>query len=145
MEFNLSKCEHLSITNKTSSISYDYQLCGQVIRKVSQVKYLGVTFDQHLTWKAHINNLCSRANSVKAFLHRNISSCPVDIKSRCYQSLVRSIVEYSTLVWSPYTKCDILRLEKIQRSATHYVVNDYSYFSSVYAMMQQLNWPTLEL
>ena len=67
MEFNLSKCEHLSITNKTSSISYDYQLCRQVIQKVSQVKYLGVNFDQHLTWKAHINNLCSRANSVKAF------------------------------------------------------------------------------
>ena len=53
MEFNLSKCEHLSITNKTSSISYDYQLCGQVIHRVSQVKYLGVTFDQHLTRKTH--------------------------------------------------------------------------------------------
>ena len=40
MEFNLSKCEHLSITNKKSFVSYDYQLCGQVIQKVSSIKYL---------------------------------------------------------------------------------------------------------
>ena len=33
MEFNLSKCEHLSITNKKSFVLYDYQLCGQVIQK----------------------------------------------------------------------------------------------------------------
>ena len=145
MEFNLNKCEHLPITNKKSSISYDYQLCGQTIQKVSSVKYLGVTFDQHLTWKAHINNLCSRANLTKAFLQRNISHCPVGVKSRCYQSFVRSIIEYSAPVWSPYTKCDILRLEKIQRSAARYVLNDYSYLSSVSAMIHQLNWPTLEL
>ena len=113
--------------------------------KVSSVKYLGVTFDQHLTWKAHINHLCSRANSTKGFLQRNISHCPVSTKSTCYQSFVRSIIEYSAPVWSSYTKCDILKLEKIQRSAARYVMNDFSYFSSVTAMMHQLNWPTLEL
>ena len=42
---------------------------GRSFKRASQVKYLGVTFDQYLTWKTHINNLCSRANSVKAFLH----------------------------------------------------------------------------
>ena len=106
---------------------------------------IGVTFDQHLTWKAHINHLRSRANSTKAYLQRNISHCPVSIKSTCYQSFVRSIIEYSAPVRSPYTKCDILKLEKIQRSAARYVMNDFSYFSSVTAMMHQLNWPTLKL
>ena len=38
-----------------------------------------------------------------------------------------------------------MKLEKIQRSAARYVMNDYFYFSSVTAMMHQLNWPTLEL
>ena len=38
-----------------------------------------------------------------------------------------------------------MKLEKIQRSIVQYVMNDYSYFSSVTAMMHQLNWPTLEL
>ena len=106
------------ITNKKSFISYDYQLCGQVIQKVSSVKYLGVTFDQHLTWKVHNNNLCSRANSTKAFLQRNVSHCPVSIMSTCYQTFVRSIIEYSAPVWSPHTKCDIMKL-KISSKVLH--------------------------
>ena len=57
------------------------------------------------------------ANLVKAFLHMyvgmSVLALLICIKSRCYQSLVRSIVEYSAPVWSPNTKCDILKLEKI--------------------------------
>ena len=51
MEFNPSKCEHLSITNKCSYIHFDYQLCGHTIQKTVNVRYLGVIFDQYLTWK----------------------------------------------------------------------------------------------
>ena len=33
--------------------------------------------------------------------HRNVRACHRDVKAQCYQTYVRSIVEYVTLVWDP--------------------------------------------
>ena len=55
--------------------------------------------------------------------------------------MVRPILEYACTVWSPYTKKDIQILEAVQRSAARFVNNQ---FCSVTAMMQDLEWPTLE-
>ena len=35
---------------------------GSPLKRLDKVKYLGVTFDQGLTWKAHIDNLVSQCN-----------------------------------------------------------------------------------
>ena len=53
-------------------------------------------------------------------------------------------MEYSATVWSPYTVQDITKLEKVQCRAARYIFNDYSSFHSVSAMLNQLNWPSLE-
>ena len=67
MEFNPSKCEHLTINNKRSFIQSVYKLCGQPIKRVSCAKYLGIIFDQNLTWKAHINNFVVKPMRLKHF------------------------------------------------------------------------------
>jgi len=43
-----------------------------------------------------------------------------------------------------YKYVDISALEKVQRTATRYALNNYSWRSSVTAMLNSLNWPTLE-
>ena len=48
------------------------------------------------------------------------------------------------LIWCPHTQSSIYNLECIQRKAARFVCNNYQRYSSVIAMMQQLNWPTLE-
>ena len=40
---------------------------------------------------------------------------------------------------------DIQQLEKVQRRAARWVLNDYRYTSSVTLMLKQLSWPTLML
>jgi len=51
-------------------------------------------------------------------------------------------MEYASGVWNPFY---IKRLEKVQRWAACWVLNDYSYASSVTLMQKQLSWPTLML
>ena len=58
--------------------------------------------------------------------------------------MVRPIMEYACTVWSPYTKKNIQILEAVQRRAAWFVNNDYFIFSSAMAMMQDLEWLTLE-
>ena len=61
-----------------------------------------------------------------------------------YNSLVRPQVEYASAVWSPYTKENINKIEKVQRRAARWVSNDYSSYSSVTDMLSNLGWRSLE-
>ena len=47
-------------------------------------------------------------------------------------------------VWSPHLQYHIHQLEKVQRSAARFVMNDYARYSSVTNMLNYLSWPTLE-
>ena len=53
-------------------------------------------------------------------------------------------MEYACTVWSPHTRKNIQSLEAVQRRAACFVKNDYRFTSSVTAMLQNLEWPTLE-
>ena len=58
--------------------------------------------------------------------------------------MVRPILEYASIVWSPYHNKDIQRIEAVQRRAARFIVNCYSRYQSVSNILQKLNWPTLE-
>ena len=86
----------------------------------------------------------SKVNVIKAFLQRNLPYCPKHVKSNCYKTLLRPVLEYAATVWSPFTQFDISRLERVQKRAAHFVMSNYSRYSRVSAMTTWLNWPTLE-
>ena len=140
MKFNLTKCDFLRITKRKCPIVVSYAIGENVIQEVSHIKYLGVTIDSQLSWNEHIKAITKKANVVKGFLHRNISSCPTRIKLNCYKSLVRPILKYTAVVWAPHTLSAITSIEKIQRYTTRFVCSDYSRYSK---MLQSLSLPTL--
>ena len=144
MTFNPTKCEFIRVNHKKHPRICDYYIQNHLIKAVTHAKYLGVTIDEHLSFNEHVNRIAYKANTVKAFLQRNIKSCPLQVKENCYRIMVRPIMEYASTVWSPHTKKNIQILEAVQRRAARFVKNDYSNFSSVTAMMQDLEWLTLE-
>ena len=101
MDFNPKKCEHLRITNKHSPVIYSYFLGNTVTTKVIHTKYLGVAFDQKLSWNEHIQRISRKANQVNGFLRCNLHQCPAAVNSNCYKMMVRAIVEYASSVWAP--------------------------------------------
>ena len=142
--FNFNKCEFLCITNKRSPLTITYRMDGTAIKQVSSVKYLGITINERLNWSEHISNISKKASSVLGFLHRNLKSSPPHIKESCYKSLVIPILEYSCTVWDPHTQKDILMLEKIQRRASRFVTNSYSWSVSVTNLINNLGWKSLQ-
>ena len=46
-------------------------------------------------------------------------------KAKLYTTLVRSQLTYCTQLWRPHLMKDILNIERVQRRATKYVLNDY--------------------
>ena len=49
------------------------------------------------------------------------------------------------LIWDPHNRTQINQIEKVQRRAARYVTNRYHNTSSVTDMLQNLNWPSLEI
>lgn len=58
-------------------------------------------------------------------LRRNLKFLPRAHKSTAYTTLVRSILEYGSIVWDPYTQQDKQCLEKIQRRAARFIIGNY--------------------
>ena len=51
---------------------------------------------------------------------------PDSVKRQLYLSHVWSVLEYCSPVWSPYLVTEIASLEKVQRRATKFILNDFS-------------------
>ena len=70
--------------------------------------------------------------------------CPQKLQEIAYASLVRSNLEYSSIVWDPHFQKDIDALQKIQCMAARFVTNNYLRDYSVTDMIHELNWQSLE-
>ena len=54
------------------------------------------------------------------------SSIPVNSKKQLYISLIRSQFMYCSVLWKPYLIKHIQLIERVQRRATKYILNDYT-------------------
>ena len=124
-------------------ISFDYSIHNTVLENVPHTKYLGVTIQSNLKWDVHCKQVAAKATNTLNVLKRNLKSTK-EVRERAYKSLVRPQVEYAASVWSPWLARDKARIERVQRRAARYVYNTYSRYSSVTAMLQSLDWETLE-
>ena len=135
MSFNPDKCEVLRITNKRSPIQSNYVLHGHTFALTSNAKYLGVTISSDLSWNVHINNITKKANRTLGFRRRNVIKCSKEVKTKCYETFVRPVLEYSSSAWAPHTQRDIQGIETVQRRAATFVTGDYCGTSSVSNML----------
>ena len=143
MEFHPSKCQVLRVTNKRNPVVGQYAIHGHHLEEVESAKYLGVHIDRKLNFNTHVDATVKKANSVSAFLHRNLRQCNRKVKQATYFTYVRPIVEYAVTAWDPHTCKNINKIEMTQRRSARYVTGDFRRTSSVAAMLNKLQWPSL--
>ena len=149
MEFNIKKCNVLTITQKKKhKLSFSYKMNNQVVEGIRSTKYLGVTISDNLNWGTHINNISGAANRMLGFLWRNLRQSPRNIKEKAYTSLVRPKLEYCSSIWDPYHQKDIGKLEMVQHRAARFVTNCPHRHTenqpSITAKIRELGWDTLQ-
>jgi len=99
MSFNPDKCEVLRLTLKRQNIiQATYRIHGQPLKSVSSAKYLLLTIDSKLNYNEHVSNVCKKANSTRAFIHRNTRNCLQRVKAMAYTTYVRPQLEYVSTV-----------------------------------------------
>ena len=122
--FNESKFVHLCFWQKNSLDTPRYAINGNLLRRMSQHKDLGVTFSTDLHWTEHYNIIIAKAYQTLGLLRRTFSVSSTAAKKQLYISLVRSQLLYCSKLWRPQLLKDVFTLERVQRRATKYILNN---------------------
>ena len=143
MSFNSKKCYTLSSRNKSS---YFYSINDNILKRVKSSPYLGVTISEDYKWSTHINKKTAKASSMLGLLKRNLKYCPPECKKLGYTSLVRSSLEYASIIWDPYQQGDIDRLERVQRRAARFISGNYTSCEEGFMtrLLEELELPALK-
>ena len=84
---------------------------------------LGMLVTTNLKWHSQIDKMIKRANQKLWLITRTLGyDAPFKAKKIAYLSMVRSIVEYGSVVWSPGDTENIAAIEKVQRRATIFIM-----------------------
>lgn len=140
LKFNESKCKVSSITRKKHPICFNYKLGSTDLLKVKEEKDLGVTVTDTLSWNPHIQNIVSKANKLLGLLKRTCPLLPdANVRRSLYLSIVKSQLSYATVVWSPHHIHLKLKIERVQRRATRWILKERLHESSYKERLIKLN------
>lgn len=121
MVLNVSKCQSIHFTRKIVPFENTYYLDGQIIQKVNKVNDLGVLIDNRLRFTEHVEEIVSKSMRMLSFVRRNTKEFSTSCKIIIFNSLVRSILEYASIVWNPTYTIHSQKLELVQRVFTKYL------------------------
>lgn len=118
-----SKCNYIIFNNgkKTeSSNNFHPELFKETVPFTNTITFLGITFDSNLSFSHHIKQLidsCTkRLNIIKILSNRNwkINS---EILVQIYTTLIRSLFDYSSLIYTSLSSENKKKLQLIQNFA----------------------------
>ena len=113
------------------------------VKRVIECKTLGVTLDQHLSWKSNTENICNKITSGISALRRLKEFIDRKTLVSVYNAIVRPYFDYCCEVWDVFGETQSKRLHKLQNRAARIIMNmsnDVHYS----VVLQALGWKTLE-
>lgn len=140
LKFNLSKCYVMTYTRKLHPFLEDYKISDKILTRVSSISDLGVIFDQKLTFNDHILSTIKKASSLLGFIIRNAKNfTDINVIKLLYFSLVRSRLEFASIIWHPnYFMYDNL-VEKVQKKFLRYLFfKQFGYYTYLIPYSQHL-------
>lgn len=100
LSLNVDKCQIITFSKKHIPITCNYYLSNISLSRSSLVNDLGILFDSKLIFNSHIISVKKKALSIFGMVKRNCSEFfnPLTFK-QLYISLIRSQLEYATIIW----------------------------------------------
>lgn len=139
IKLNCAKCKVLPIVrSKNKKLSFNYSINGQILENVCNIKDLGVIHQSNFEFDLHLNATISKAYRSLGFIIRSTK----EFKSHesiihLYKTLVRPIMFYGSIIWSPSKLTHIPILESIQHKFFRFLAskmgNRFSYTEHDYS------------
>jgi hypothetical protein len=142
LKINDSKTEFIIIggNQQLSKIHQnDLTVGNSIVKPVSHVRNLGVMFDQHLSMKHHITNVCKkgfyqiyRLRQIRCYFDRNTVE-------RLVHSFITSHIDYANALLYGLPQSTIQPLQRLQNAAARLVLRRPKWASAT-EMLKDLHW-----
>ena len=114
MSLNLKKCKKLSLFRNQPLLS-NYYIGSYKLDNVESFVDLGVILDPKLRFHLHIDSCVNKAKSLLGFIKRwSKEFNDPYVTKRLFVSLVRPVLEYGCILWSPFYKYYSDKIESVQ-------------------------------
>lgn len=140
LQFNVSKCQIITFGRSRLPHQGSYKVDGALMQRTDAVQDLGVRLNSELTFREHIVNVCKKAYRSLGFVIRRAEGFTnMKAITSLYNALIRSQLEFNSVIWAPHEAKYNLMLERIQNKFTRYL---YMRLYGVYPSYP-LMYPTL--
>ena len=98
----------------------ELKLNGQQIEQVKNFKFLGMVFDQTFSWKDHIQYVidkCLKRINILKLLSGSKWGADKNTMVILYKTLIRSIIDYGSIIYQSASKSNLHKLDVIQSQA----------------------------
>ena len=122
LSLNVKKTKMMLFHYKQRNISETtpkLKINGTLIEKVKTFNFLGITIDEHMTWKPHTQKVACKIAQTIGTMKRLKKFLPQNIMKMLYNSLVLPHLTYGIILWGKKIK----RILKLQKWALRTLVN----------------------
>lgn len=99
---NLSKTTFMTISTARNKINIPADLIkigNTPIQRSQSTKFLGITIDEHLTWKTHISHINKKISSSLYAINQLKNTLPIDSLHSLYYTLIHPHLLYGIQAW----------------------------------------------
>ena len=120
LSLNVKKSKHLVFHNIWKRVqSFHLKIDGNSIDKITNFSFLGLTINENLTWKNHVNVISNKISRISGLLNRLKYYLPTNTKLHIYNSLVLPHCYCGFLAWD--FECN--RIYELQKSSVRSIRN----------------------
>lgn len=105
----------MTFSRVNNIITYDYVIDNYSVTRVTSIRDLGILLNFNLDFSIHINTFIKKAFKMLGFINRSTINFKNSFTFKTlYFSLVRSHLEFGSIVWSPHYFSHISLIENVQ-------------------------------
>ena len=114
LSLNTDKTKCMTFHTRQKNIDQlTFSINGKQIENVKLFKFLGIMFDEHLTWKNHITMITNKLSKVIGILNRLKHIYPQQALLSIYNALFLSHMTYGLLLWGN----QVVQVSKLQKKS----------------------------
>ena len=102
----------------------ELQLENNTVKSSNVVEILGLSIDQHLSFKHHIDRIVRKCHGLLGVLQRARSVLPLEFLKLSYIALVRPHLEYCNLAIAGASKTNLSKLDTVQKIASRLICRE---------------------
>jgi hypothetical protein len=117
---------------------------GSAVQQVDTLKYLGIHFDERMSFKKHTNIVASKARKMLGAVGSKLRRWHMQMQiKKIFSCCIRPVLSYGCVVTYGKSKAGDAALERVIKTASRMVLNSYEDISYE-ELIKKLGWHTLE-